>query len=82
MEGSFKALGFPMKMRGTPQQVRFPPPLLGEHSREIREELVSRGLLDELARRRRAHDCRGELICEREGRVARVCSSTRAHTTR
>jgi len=45
VEGSFKALGFPMKMRGTPQQVRFPPPLLGEHSREIREELVGRGLL-------------------------------------
>jgi crotonobetainyl-CoA:carnitine CoA-transferase CaiB-like acyl-CoA transferase len=45
VEGTFKALGFPMKMRGTPQQVRFPPPLLGEHSREIREELARRGLL-------------------------------------
>src|SRR4051812_42265209 len=47
VEGSFKALGFPMKMRGTPQQVRFPPPLLGQHSREIRQELVDRGLLRE-----------------------------------
>jgi crotonobetainyl-CoA:carnitine CoA-transferase CaiB-like acyl-CoA transferase len=46
VEGSFKALGFPMKMRGTPQQVRFPPPLLGQHSGEIREELISRGLLE------------------------------------
>jgi crotonobetainyl-CoA:carnitine CoA-transferase CaiB-like acyl-CoA transferase len=45
VEGSFKSLGFPMKMRGTPQQVRFPPPLLGEHSRAIRDELVNRGLL-------------------------------------
>jgi crotonobetainyl-CoA:carnitine CoA-transferase CaiB-like acyl-CoA transferase len=45
VEGSFKMLGFPMKMRGTPQQVRFPPPLLNEHSREIREELLKRGLL-------------------------------------
>jgi len=32
-------------MRGTPQQVRYPPPLLGEHSREIRQELVDKGLL-------------------------------------
>ena len=45
VEGTFKALGFPMKLRGTPQRVRLPPPLLGEHSHEIREELIASGLL-------------------------------------
>lgn len=45
VEGTFKSLGFPMKLRGTPQRVRFPPPLLGEHSHEIRQELKDRGLL-------------------------------------
>jgi len=45
VEGSFRALGFPVKMRGTPQQVRFPPPLLDQHSDEIRRELIEKGLL-------------------------------------
>jgi crotonobetainyl-CoA:carnitine CoA-transferase CaiB-like acyl-CoA transferase len=45
VEGTFRSLGFPVKMGGTPQQVRYPPPLLGEHSREIRQELVDKGLL-------------------------------------
>ncbi|UZK69657.1 CoA transferase [Sphingomonas sp. S1-29] len=45
VEGEFKALGFPVKMRGTPQEVRLPPPLLNEHSAAIRQELVDRGLL-------------------------------------
>jgi crotonobetainyl-CoA:carnitine CoA-transferase CaiB-like acyl-CoA transferase len=45
VEGTFKALGFPMKLRGTPQRVRLPPPLLGEHGEEIRQELMDRGLL-------------------------------------
>ncbi|WP_448664192.1 CaiB/BaiF CoA transferase family protein [Sphingomonas sp. CJ20] len=45
VEGSFRALGFPVKMRGTPQEVRLPPPLIGEHADEIRRELVERGLL-------------------------------------
>ncbi|MCW6533376.1 CaiB/BaiF CoA transferase family protein [Sphingomonas lycopersici] len=45
VEGEFKALGFPVKMRGTPQAVRLPPPLLDEHGDEIRRELVARGLL-------------------------------------
>jgi len=45
VEGTFKSLGFPMKMRGTPQKVRYPPPLLGEHSAEIRRELVDKQLL-------------------------------------
>jgi crotonobetainyl-CoA:carnitine CoA-transferase CaiB-like acyl-CoA transferase len=45
VEGEFKALGFPVKMRGTPQQVRMPPPLLNEHDAEIRQELIDKGLL-------------------------------------
>jgi crotonobetainyl-CoA:carnitine CoA-transferase CaiB-like acyl-CoA transferase len=45
IEGSFRALGFPVKMRGTPQEVRLPPPLLGEHGDEIRHELAERGLI-------------------------------------
>ena len=45
VEGEFRALGFPVKMRGTPQQVRRPPPLLNEHGEEIRAELAERGLL-------------------------------------
>jgi crotonobetainyl-CoA:carnitine CoA-transferase CaiB-like acyl-CoA transferase len=48
IEGEFKALGFPVKMRGTPQEVRLPPPLLNEHSAEIRAELVAKGLLPAL----------------------------------
>jgi crotonobetainyl-CoA:carnitine CoA-transferase CaiB-like acyl-CoA transferase len=45
VEGSFRALGFPVKMRGTPQQVRHPPPLLDQHGLEIRRELIEKGLL-------------------------------------
>lgn len=45
VEGEFKALGFPVKMRGTPQEVRLPPPLLNEHSDSIRQELIDKGLL-------------------------------------
>ena len=45
VEGSFKALGFPVKMSDTPQQVRFPPPLINEHADEIIRELQEKGLL-------------------------------------
>jgi crotonobetainyl-CoA:carnitine CoA-transferase CaiB-like acyl-CoA transferase len=45
VEGTFKSLGFPVKMMGTPQEVRLPPPLINEHSEEIRRELRERGLL-------------------------------------
>jgi crotonobetainyl-CoA:carnitine CoA-transferase CaiB-like acyl-CoA transferase len=45
VEGSYKALGFPVKLSRTPQQVRRHAPLLGEHSDEIRRELVEQGLL-------------------------------------
>jgi crotonobetainyl-CoA:carnitine CoA-transferase CaiB-like acyl-CoA transferase len=39
VEGSIKALGFPVKMSATPQEVRHPPPLLGQHTEAILEEL-------------------------------------------
>jgi crotonobetainyl-CoA:carnitine CoA-transferase CaiB-like acyl-CoA transferase len=45
VEGSFRALGFPVKMSGTPQQVRHPPPLLNEHGSALRQELAEKGLL-------------------------------------
>lgn len=45
VEGTFKSLGFPVKMMGTPQEVRLPPPLINEHGEEIRRELRERGLL-------------------------------------
>jgi len=48
-EGSFKALGFPVKLSETPQQVRMPPPLLDEHREEILGELRERGLLQDPA---------------------------------
>lgn len=44
-EGEFKALGFPVKLSATPQQMRLPPPLLDEHGDDIRRELVEMGLL-------------------------------------
>lgn len=47
VEGTFKSLGFPVKMMGTPQEVRLPPPLINEHGDEIRRELRERGLLPE-----------------------------------
>jgi formyl-CoA transferase len=39
VEGRIKTLGFPVKLSGTPQQVRRPPPLLAEHTDEILREL-------------------------------------------
>ncbi|KRE16944.1 CoA-transferase [Bosea sp. Root381] len=44
-EGEFKALGFPVKLSETPQQIRMPPPLLDEHGEELRRELAEKGLL-------------------------------------
>jgi crotonobetainyl-CoA:carnitine CoA-transferase CaiB-like acyl-CoA transferase len=43
VEGPIKSLGFPVKLSGTPQQLRRAAPLLGEHTREIIEEV---GLAD------------------------------------
>jgi crotonobetainyl-CoA:carnitine CoA-transferase CaiB-like acyl-CoA transferase len=39
VEGKVRTIGFPVKLSGTPQQVRLPPPLLGEHTEEILAEL-------------------------------------------
>jgi formyl-CoA transferase len=39
IEGKVKNIGFPVKMLGTPQQVRRHPPLLGEHTEEIVAEI-------------------------------------------
>ncbi|EAR51941.1 L-carnitine dehydratase/bile acid-inducible protein F [Oceanicola granulosus HTCC2516] len=39
VEGRYKSIGFPVHMSGTPQRVRLPPPLLGEHTDAILAEL-------------------------------------------
>ncbi|MGC3985639.1 MAG: CoA transferase [Pseudorhodoferax sp.] len=39
VEGKVRNIGFPVKLLGTPQQVRRHPPLLGEHNDEILAEL-------------------------------------------
>ncbi|MET0427087.1 MAG: CoA transferase, partial [Microvirga sp.] len=39
VEGPIPALGFPVKMSGTPQQVRHPPPLLGQPTDDILAEM-------------------------------------------
>jgi crotonobetainyl-CoA:carnitine CoA-transferase CaiB-like acyl-CoA transferase len=38
VEGTVPNIGFPVKMSGTPQQVRRHPPLLGEHTNEVLAE--------------------------------------------
>ncbi|MDB5858275.1 MAG: CoA-transferase [Ramlibacter sp.] len=38
VEGTIRQLGFPVKMQGTPQQLRHAPPLLGQHTDEIMRE--------------------------------------------
>jgi formyl-CoA transferase len=47
VEGDVPNIGFPVKLSGTPQQVRRHPPLLGEHNAEIFAEL---GIPDDEAR--------------------------------
>ena len=39
VEGKVPNIGFPVKLSGTPQQVRRHPPLLGEHNQEVLAEL-------------------------------------------
>ena len=39
VEGRYRALGYPVKMSETQQAVRYPPPLLGEHTAAILREL-------------------------------------------
>jgi formyl-CoA transferase len=51
IEGRVKSIGFPVKLSGTPQQVRLPPPLLGQHNSELLAELgVSRSEIEEMTR--------------------------------
>ena len=38
VEGRIRTLGFPVKLSGTPQSIRRPPPLLGEHTEEVLRE--------------------------------------------
>jgi len=52
VEGRVKALGFPVKLSGTPQQVRRPAPLLGQHTAEVFQELGIAG--EQMARWREA----------------------------
>ena len=40
VEGAYESLGFAVKLSETPQTVRHGAPLLGEHTREVMEELV------------------------------------------
>ncbi len=39
IEGKVPNIGFPVKLNGTPQQVRLSPPLLGEHTDDVLAEL-------------------------------------------
>ena len=39
VEGTVPNIGFAVKLMGTPQQVRMPPPLLGEHTDQVLAEL-------------------------------------------
>ncbi|ARP97021.1 CaiB/BaiF CoA transferase family protein [Bordetella genomosp. 13] len=59
VEGPVKALGFPVKLSGTPQQVRRAPPLLGEHTREVLAECGLDGAALEALGRRGAFGARG-----------------------
>ena len=38
VEGTLRTLGFPVKLSDTPLSVRRPPPLLGQHTRELLEQ--------------------------------------------
>jgi formyl-CoA transferase len=39
VEGKVRSISFPVKLSGTPQQVRMPPPFLGANTEEILAEL-------------------------------------------
>lgn len=51
-EGKVSNIGFAVKLTGTPQQVRRPPPLLGQHSGEILNEIgLDASAVEDLAAR-------------------------------
>lgn len=54
VEGKVPNIGFAVKLSGTPQQVRRHPPLLGEHTQEILDELGVTGKAAEELRARGA----------------------------
>ena len=56
VEGTVPNIGFPMKLSGTPAQVRRHPPLLGEHTAEVLAEL---GIGDDEQARLRAQGAFG-----------------------
>ncbi len=39
LEGTVPNIGFPVKLMGTPQQIRRHPPLLGEHTEGVLAEI-------------------------------------------
>lgn len=47
-EGEINALGFPVKLSNAPQQVRYAPPLLGQHTSDIVAELGLSERIEEL----------------------------------
>ncbi|MFS0866075.1 CaiB/BaiF CoA transferase family protein [Microbacterium sp. 179-B 1A2 NHS] len=47
VEGRTLVLGSPLKLSGTPVQVRTPPPLLGEHNDEVLGEIATRPVAPE-----------------------------------
>ncbi|MGE8365088.1 CaiB/BaiF CoA transferase family protein [Cupriavidus sp.] len=59
VEGRVKALGFPVKLSGTPQQVRYPAPLLGQHTQEVLGEF---GLDDRAIQALRARGAFGQPV--------------------
>ena len=47
--GTIRLLGFPVKLSHTPGRIRHPPPLLGQHTREVLREIgISLGELEDL----------------------------------
>ena len=45
---NLRGLGTPLKMHDTPTSVRFPPPRLGEHTRDVLSQYLDQNSIDEL----------------------------------